>query len=91
MHPFLDVSKLTDEDIINRLGKAYSHLNAQTALGHTPTVVSIKEVIQSLEDERQLRLRRQMDEKFKKKFPKDNNPIEIGTVDKVDPDKTFYD
>jgi hypothetical protein len=84
MHPFLDVSKLTDEEIIERLGKAYTHMNAQVALGHTPTVVSIKEVVQSLEDERQFRMRRQMDEEFKRKFPKDNTPIEIGTIDKVD-------
>ena len=84
MHPFLNVSKLTDEEIIERLGKAYTHMNAQSALGHTPTVVSIKEVIQSLEDEKQMRMRRTMDEEYKKKFPKDNDPIEIGKVDAVE-------
>ncbi len=84
MHPFLNVSKLTDEEIVERLGKAYTHMNAQAALGHTPTVVSIREVIQSLEDERQMRMKRTMDEEFKKKFPKDNEPIEIGNIDPVE-------
>lgn len=81
MHPFLDVSKLTDEEIIERLGKAYTYMNAQVSLGHTPTVVSIREVVQSLEDERQIRLRRTMDEEFKRKFPKDCDPLEIGKID----------
>jgi hypothetical protein len=84
MHPFLNVSKLTDEEIIERLGRAYTHLNAQIALGHTPTVVSIKEVIHSLEDERQIRMRNTMDEEFKKKYPKDTDPIEIGNIDPVE-------
>lgn len=81
MHPFLDVSKLTDEQIIERLGKAYSYMNNQVALGHNPTVFSIKEVIQSLEDERHLRTQGRMDDEFKKKYPDDMKPIEIGKID----------
>jgi len=81
MHPFLDVSKLTDEEIIERLGKAYTYLNQQTALGHTPTVLSIKEVIQSLELERQDRSRKMIDEETKRKFPKDKEPIDLGKLE----------
>ena len=81
MHPFLDVSKLTDEEIIKRLGKAYVHMNSQVALGHNPTVFSIKEVIQSLEDERRLRMQNRMDDEFKKKYPEDLKPIELGKLD----------
>jgi hypothetical protein len=81
MHPFLDVSKLTDEEIIDRLGKAYTHMNYQKQLGHTPTVHSIKEVIQSLEDERAQRMMRNMDEEYKKKFPDTNKSIEIGKLE----------
>lgn len=81
MHPFLDASKLTDEEIIERLGKAYTYMNAQVSLGHNPTVFSIKEVIQSLEDERRDRQQRNMDEEFKKKFPDTNKPLELGKLE----------
>lgn len=81
MHPFLDVSKLTDEEIIERLGKAYSYMNTQTALGHTPTVQSIKEIIQSLENERKSRMQKTMDEEYKRKYPTANNPIELGKLE----------
>ena len=84
MHPFLDVSKLTDEEIIERLGKAYLYMNYQVSLGHTPTVTSIKEVIQDLEDERHSRTQKSAEDEFKKKNPTDINAIDIGTVDKFD-------
>jgi nucleoid-associated protein YejK len=81
MHPFLDVSKLTDEEIIERLGKAYTYMNAQVALGHDPTVRSIKEVIQSLEDERNSRMKKNMDQEYNKKFPDALKPIELGKLE----------
>lgn len=81
MHPFLDVSKLTDEQIIEKLGKAYSFMNNQVALGHNPTVHSIKEIIQSLENERQERMRRNSDAEFQRKFPDNLKPIELGKVE----------
>jgi len=81
MHPFLDVTKLTDEEIIERLGKAYTFMNAQKVLGHMPAVMSIKEVIQSLEDERHNRMQKMMDEEYKRKFPKNNDPIELGKLE----------
>lgn len=81
MHPFLDTSKLTDEEIIERLGKAYTFMNEQTALGHTPTVLSIKEVIQSLEGERAKRMQKLIDEESKRKNPTELNPIDIGKLE----------
>lgn len=81
MHPFLDVSKLTDEEIIEKLGKAYSYMNAQVALGHNPTVHSIKEIIQSLEDERKFRVQKTMDEESKRKYPDADKPIELGKLE----------
>jgi len=81
MHPFLDVSKLSDEEIINRLGKAYSFMNMQKDLGHSPAVQSIQEVIQSLEDERQLRMQKMMTEEYTKKYPDELKSIEIGKLE----------
>ncbi len=81
MHPFLDVNKLTDEEIIERLGRAYSFMNAQKGLGHTPTVLSIQEVIQSLEDERAKRMANMMTDEFRRKNPKDLEPIELGKLE----------
>lgn len=84
MHPFLNVSKLTDEEIIERLGKAYSYMNYQVSLGHNATVFSIKEVIQDLEDERNMRMMKNQDNEYKKKFPDKEAPLDVGKVDKVD-------
>lgn len=81
MHPFLDVKKLSDEEIIERLGRAYTYMNAQIGLGHNPTVFSIKEVVQALEDERYERQQRTMTEEFKKKYPNSDKPIELGKLE----------
>jgi len=81
MHPFLDVAKLTDEEIIERLGRAYTFMNMQKTLGHTPAVLSIREVIQALEDERQKRLSKIMDDEHAKKFPDAKKPIELGKLE----------
>jgi len=81
MHPFLDVAKLSDEEILSKLGKAYSFLNYQTMLGHNDTVMSIKEVIQSLEDERQRRMAKLVDDEAKRRNPNDLKPIELGKID----------
>ena len=82
MHPFIDATNLTDEEIIERLGKAYSYMNYQVSLGHNPTVRSIKDVIQSLEDERFKRLNNTVTEETKKKFPNLDNPITLGELEK---------
>lgn len=81
MHPFLDLNKLSDEDIIERLGRAYNFMNAQTALGHSATVQSIREVVQSLEDERQNRMQKITDEEYKRKNPDDKKIIELGKLE----------
>jgi hypothetical protein len=81
MHPFLNVSKLTDEEIIEKLGKAYLFMNAQVALGHNPTVMSINEVIQDLENERYSRMQKMMDDEYSRKNPNNNKPIEIGKLE----------
>jgi len=83
MHPFLNVQKLTDEEIIERLGKAYTYMNAHVALGHNSTVQSIKEVIQDLENERNERMSKHMDQEYKKKYPDANAPLEIGKLEEI--------
>lgn len=75
MHPFLDTSKLTDEELIQKLNQANSFLYMQHSLGHTPTVESIKEVIKSLEAERTTRMSSLAEQAFKKSG---NNSIDIG-------------
>ena len=81
MHPFLDVKKLTDEEIIERLGRAYTFMNMQKTLGHSPAVKSIEEVIQSLEDERRIRMQKMIDDEYSRKFPDSEKPIEIGKLE----------
>jgi hypothetical protein len=81
MHPFLDVTKLTDEEIISRLSRAYTYMNTQVGLGHNPTVTSIKEVIESLENERRERQLRTSDNEFNKKYPNSHKPLELGKLE----------
>lgn len=83
MHPFLDVQKLSDEEILNRLGRAYSYMNYQVSAGHNPTVNSIKEVIQTLEDERADRINRSMSAEHAKKYPDILAPIELGKLEDI--------
>lgn len=84
MHPFLDPKTLTDEQILEKLGKAYEYMHYQESLGHVPTVKSIKEVIDALEDERNMRMAKITEEESKKKNPNGLSPIDIGVTDKVD-------
>jgi hypothetical protein len=81
MHPFLDVTKLSDEEIIDRLGKSYAYMNYQSALGHNATVQSIREVVQALEDERQDRTKKNFAAETLKKFPDALKPIELGKLE----------
>lgn len=81
MHPLLDLSTLSDEEITTRIGRAYQYLQHQTGLGHLPTIESIRTVIQSLEEERAKRMTRIHDEEYKKKYPKDLEPIELGKLE----------
>lgn len=81
MHPFIDTAKLSDEEIIERLGKAYSYMNMQKTLGHSPAVMSIQEVIQSLEDERHNRMQKTMNDEMVKKYPDELKPIELGKLE----------
>jgi len=82
MNPFLDVSTLTDEQIIEKLGKAYTYLYDQSKLGHNPTVQSIRVIIRALEEEKEKRYQKMMDDEFKRKNPKDLDPIELGKLQK---------
>lgn len=84
MHPFLDVSKLKDEEIIERLGKTYQYMNYQVSMGHNATVHSIKEIIQDLEDERNQRMIKNQSIEYAKKFPEKDVPLDVGKVDKID-------
>ena len=81
MHPFLDASKLSDEEIIEKLGKAYLFMNMQKTLGHSAAVTSIQEVVTSLEEERQNRMMRNTGEEFSRKYPDELKPIELGKLE----------
>ncbi len=80
MHPFMDTSDLSDDELTKKLDKAYQYLQQQTGLGHTPTVESIKEIIETLELERSTRLLKAMSGD-QKKIDESLKPIDIGTIE----------
>lgn len=90
MHPFIDPKKLSDDEILAKIGTAYQYLNVQSQLGHDPTVASIKDVVESLENERRERLDALASEERKKKNPKELDPITLGDLDNI-PKPVFED
>lgn len=79
-HPFLDTSKLTDDQLLDRLDRAYQYLHAQTQLGHTPTVESIKAVIEALSEERATRIQKFAHTELAKKI-NNTDTIELGKLE----------
>ena len=90
MHPFLDPRNLTDDEILEKIGEARYFLHVQTLLGHDPTVLSIKEVLSTLELEKQQRLEKLSEDEQKKKNPKSLDPITLGDLDPT-PNPIFED
>jgi hypothetical protein len=86
-HPFYDPSKLTDDEILLKLGKCYNYMAAQERLGHDPTVDSIKQVIESLELEKTTRFQKMVNDETTKLNPTMLAPIELGTLETEDNDK----
>lgn len=81
MIPFLEVSKLSDEDIIDRLSKARQYRAYQHQMGHTPTVESIDAVIHALEEEQESRFQRRIREDAVKKNINPYQRIELGKME----------
>jgi len=80
-NPFLDSKNLTDEQILEKIGKANSYFYEQHKLGHTQTIDSIKSVLQTLQDEKNDRIEKLATEEHKSKNPKDLEPITLGDLD----------
>lgn len=86
MHPIYDPSKLTDDELLSRLGQAHGYLHMQHQLGHDSAVDSIKETIRALDEERQSRFRRQTTEEQLKKTtgtPDASSTIILGELDTI--------
>lgn len=86
-HPLYDPSELTDDQILTKLGKCYSYIAQQEALGHDPTVESIKKTILALEGERTDRFDRSMREDASKTNATILDPITLGVLDTDEQDK----
>lgn len=80
MHPFLDMTKLSDDELTERITKAHMYMRMQTGLGHTPAVTSIREVIEGLENERFERMARATAADDAKRNPNKLKPIELGRL-----------
>ena len=97
MHPLYDTSELTDDQIMEKIGKAYTYRAYQESLGRNDTVHSINQTIMRLEEERQTRFQKMIsDDQVKKIKGRDNipdpmAPIELGTVDTAEWDKRYED
>lgn len=90
MKSFYDYSGLTEDQLYEKLRKAYAYLSMQKALGHSDTIASIEFTIAALEDERTKRITTinpstSSNKKMKKAqedlLKKDLEPITLGKLD----------
>ena len=81
MYPFLELTNLTDEQLLDKISKAQSYLRMQTGLGHVPTVNSISDLITALEIEYRSRQEKIITEASKKKNPDVLKSLNIGYLD----------
>lgn len=82
-NPFLDTSKLSDDEIFDRIKRATTHLQMQEKLGHTVLVESIKLQLDMLYQEREKRIQDAMHTDWLKQNPNHRDPIELGkNIDK---------
>mgnify|MGYP000154354490 CR=1 FL=1 len=84
MHPLYNPSALSDDDIQDKLAKCYQALNYQSQFGRQPTMDSIRQVIDSLEYEKERRIyeRQKAEQAKQKQKAKDSQSdhIELGEV-----------
>lgn len=90
MEKFYDYSGLSEDQLYEKLRKAYAYLSMQKALGHSDTVNSIEFTINALEEERVKRISTMTspvatNKKMKKAqedlLKKDLEPITLGKLD----------
>lgn len=75
-HPFLDTSKLTEEEIAEKLQKLFRILSQQDTMGHTAMYQDVLKVIQDLE----LELQKRASDKLIEEEIKNSKDLEFGEV-----------
>jgi len=83
-HPFLDVTKLTDDQLMDRIQKCYKILSGETAMGHASMVDSARLQLETYQFEWNTRMQTAaLDDKFSKGQEKQDKdgPLEFGVVE----------
>lgn len=88
LHPHFDPSDFTDDQIYDKLNKAYLYLSQQEQLGHTPTIESIQHTILALENEKVKRFEDMMERENEAANTEELKPINLGTIDGEENDET---
>lgn len=83
MHPLLDTTDLTDDQITEKLKKAYQYSAMQGQLGHASAVDSINATITALELEKELRFAKMLNDEAEKQNPNANDPLDVGVMGEV--------
>lgn len=85
MHPLYDPSTLTDDEVQDKLGKCYQMLHYQSQFGRQQSMDSIRQVIDTLEYEKERRAynrdQAEQDRMRAKSKNKQSDTIELGKVD----------
>lgn len=81
-HPFIDVSTLSDEELLAKIQKCQGYLYGEIQGGHAGMVDSIRTQLQTYEFEFQERMSVHRQAAIDKKYP--DETIEIGTISSVE-------
>lgn len=87
MHPTYDPSKLTDEELLNKLIKLYNMHGTEINAGHDAMVSNIATMINTLEFEKETRTVASIAAELKRKGINLDETIEIGTIQSNIPKK----
>ncbi len=83
-HPFLNPTKLTDDQLMDRIQKCQRILAGEIAMGHTSVVESARAALETYQFEWNERMRtRSLEDKFKPDQEKQDRdgPLEFGVVE----------
>lgn len=81
LHPFIDVSKLTDDELISRMSKCQQILYAEMGMGHQSMMDSARMMLESYQMEWDNRMALKRNAEDLEKNP--NGTIEIGTIEDI--------
>lgn len=82
-YPFIDVSELDDDELIQRIERCRRVVSGEMAMGHAGIVQSAMRQLEMYEFEWQERMQVKSRKDFLEKHPSANETVEFGVVEEI--------